>query len=89
VRGDVRADRATSEEDNMTTSIDHDLHQQRWRIPFFLWEEHRAHLLGAIPYVLLLLCPVVHLFMHRGRGGHSGHHQHESTSSRMDERRTP
>jgi uncharacterized membrane protein YkvI len=86
----------------MTTSIDHDLHQQRWRIPywlgacvflvvagFFLWVEHRAHLLGAIPYVLLLLCPVVHLFMHRGRGGHSGHHQHESTSSRMDERRTP
>lgn len=46
---------------------------------FFLWEEHRAHLLGALPYLLLLLCPVVHLFMHRGHGGHG--HQHGSTAS--------
>ena len=37
---------------------------------FFLWEEHRAHILGALPYVLLLLCPIVHLFMHRGHAGH-------------------
>ena len=36
---------------------------------FFLWEEHRAHILGAVPYVLLLLCPIVHLLMHRGHGG--------------------
>lgn len=40
---------------------------------FFLWEEHRAHLLGAVPYVLLLLCPAIHLFMHRGHNGHAGH----------------
>jgi Protein of unknown function (DUF2933) len=38
---------------------------------FFLWEEHKAHLLGALPYVLLLLCPLLHLF-HGGHGGHSG-----------------
>ena len=37
---------------------------------FFLWEEHRAHILGALPYVLLLLCPFVHFFMHRGHGEH-------------------
>ena len=50
--------------------------REPWRLPawlglclflaiaaFFLWEEHRAHLLGALPYVLLLLCPVIHLFM--------------------------
>lgn len=37
---------------------------------FFLWEEHRAHILGAVPYVLVLLCPLIHLFMHRGHGGH-------------------
>ena len=41
---------------------------------FFLWEEHRAHLLGMIPYALLLLCPVVHMFMHRGHGGHGQRH---------------
>jgi len=36
---------------------------------FFLWEEHKAHLLGALPYVLLLACPLMHLF-HGGHGGH-------------------
>ena len=56
---------------------------------FFLWEEHRAHLLGALPYVLLLLCPIVHLFMHRGHGGHGGHHGHAPARTGVDERRTP
>ena len=42
---------------------------------FFLWTEHRAHLLGVLPYVVLLLCPLIHLFMHRGHGGHGGHHE--------------
>ena len=40
---------------------------------FFLWEEHRAHFLGAVPYVLLLLCPLIHLFMHRGHEHHGDH----------------
>lgn len=45
---------------------------------FFLWEEHRAHIFGALPYVLLLLCPLVHMFMHRGHGSHgSGGSGHE------------
>ena len=39
---------------------------------FFLITEHRAHVLGALPYVLLLLCPILHLFMH-GRHGHAHH----------------
>jgi hypothetical protein len=39
---------------------------------FFLWEEHRAHLLGILPYLLLAACPIVHLFMHHG---HKGHHR--------------
>jgi len=41
---------------------------------FFLWEEHKAHLLGALPYVLLLLCPLLHLF-HGGHGGTDGQHK--------------
>jgi hypothetical protein len=40
---------------------------------FFLITEHTAHVLGAVPYLILLLCPVLHFFMHRGHGGH-GHH---------------
>lgn len=39
---------------------------------FFLLSEHRAHALGILPYVLLLLCPVLHLFGHGGHGRHSG-----------------
>lgn len=34
------------------------------------WEQHRAHILGAVPYLLLLACPLMHLFGHRGHGGH-------------------
>jgi hypothetical protein len=37
---------------------------------FFLWAEHRAHLLGALPWLLLAACPLMHLFMHGGHGGH-------------------
>lgn len=39
---------------------------------FFLWTEHRAHLLGALPFLILLACPLMHLFMHGSHGGH-GH----------------
>ena len=42
---------------------------------FFLWTEHRAHLLGALPWLLALACPLMHLLMHR-RHGH-GHHASE------------
>jgi len=37
---------------------------------FFLITEHTAHVLGALPYLILLLCPVLHFFMHRGHGRH-------------------
>lgn len=36
---------------------------------FFLFTEHRAHLFGVLPYLLLLACPLMHLFH-----GHGGHH---------------
>jgi hypothetical protein len=47
---------------------------------FFLWEEHKVHLLGALPYVLLLLCPLLHIF-HGGHGGQRAqpeNHKHNS-----------
>ena len=37
-----------------------------------LTTEHRAHLLGVLPWLLLLACPFLHLFMHGGHGGHGG-----------------
>lgn len=30
--------------------------------------EHRVHLLGVLPWLILLACPLMHLFMHRGHG---------------------
>jgi len=44
---------------------------------FFLWTEHRAHLLGALPYVLFLLCPLMHLF-HGRHGGHGDGDEHRN-----------
>ena len=41
---------------------------------YFLLSEHRAHFLGALPYLLLLACPLMHIFMHGGHG--SGHGEH-------------
>ena len=37
---------------------------------FYLLTEHRAHFLGALPWLILLLCPLMHIFMHHGHGGH-------------------
>lgn len=39
-----------------------------------LFTEHRAHLLGILPYLVLLACPLMHLFMHHGHGGHGHNH---------------
>ncbi|MEJ5989075.1 DUF2933 domain-containing protein [Ramlibacter sp. PS3R-8] len=40
---------------------------------YLYFSDHRAHFLGALPFLLLLACPLMHLFMHRGRGGHDSH----------------
>ena len=41
---------------------------------FFLFSEHRVHALGWLPLILLLACPLLHMFMHGSHGGHSGGH---------------
>ena len=42
---------------------------------YFLLTEHLAHVIGALPILLLLACPLMHVFMHggHGHGGHGGH----------------
>ena len=37
---------------------------------FYLATEHTAHLLGALPFLLFLACPLMRLFMHHGHGKH-------------------
>lgn len=38
---------------------------------YFLLVEHQQHVWPYLPYLILLACPVMHLFMH---GGHGHHH---------------
>ena len=40
---------------------------------YFLFTEHRAHVFSGIAYLLLLACPLVHLF---GHGGHGAPREH-------------
>jgi len=39
---------------------------------FLLLSGHRAHFLGFLPWLLLLACPLMHVFMHHGHGAHAG-----------------
>lgn len=48
---------------------------------FFLFAEHRAHLFGVLPYLLLLACILIHLFGHGGHGEQKGHEGHRHSDS--------
>lgn len=39
---------------------------------FYLAREHYGHISQLLPYAILLLCPLMHLFGHH-HGGHSHH----------------
>lgn len=48
---------------------------------YLLWTEHSAHISLAIPYLpwlILLACPLLHIFMHSGHG-------HEKHGKSIDE----
>ena len=42
----------------------------------FVW--HGAHVAVALPFLLLLACPLIHVFMHGGHGPHHGAVKHDS-----------
>lgn len=45
---------------------------------YFLIKEHAAHIGQNWVYLILLLCPLMHFFMHGSHGGHGGHgHNHD------------
>jgi hypothetical protein len=41
---------------------------------YLLWT-HTGHVLSALPYALLLACPLLHIF---GHGHRHGHHRHNA-----------
>ena len=53
---------------------------------FYLLTEHTAHVFGYLPYVLILLCPLMHIFMHGGHGGGGDEHAGHQASSEEDRR---
>lgn len=58
----------------------------RWILPgfaliagYFLVTEHRAHVVQYLPFLLVLACPLLHLF--HGHGGHGGHEEKDKKGS--------
>lgn len=49
---------------------------------FFLVTEHRAHLYGALPFLLILACPLMHLF--HGHGSHGGPDRSGGSAENVD-----
>ena len=47
---------------------------------FYLLREHWGHVAGLWPYLLLLACPLMHLF--HGHGGHRHHTGQQRTDHR-------
>ncbi|WP_081716637.1 DUF2933 domain-containing protein [Asticcacaulis sp. AC460] len=46
---------------------------------FLIYKGHGLHLLGFLPWLLILACPLMHIFMHGGH--HGGHHPHSNEES--------
>ncbi|WP_373296192.1 DUF2933 domain-containing protein [Marinobacter zhanjiangensis] len=51
-----------------------------------LWGEHKVHVLGALPWLILLLCPLMHIFMHGSHGHGGGHAGHQHGPAKDDHR---
>lgn len=67
----------------------HQLNQESWStryrwvtniglviLIYFLLIEHREHVFPLLPYLFLLACPFMHMFMHGGHS-HGGHSQNK------------
>jgi hypothetical protein len=53
---------------------------------YFLVTEHWAHIVPFLPWLLLLACPLMHVFMHHGHGGHRNDtHRDVSSDDRPNE----
>ena len=52
---------------------------------FFIVAEHRAHLIPYLPWLLLAACPLMHVFMHHGHGGH----RHRGGNDDSERQRNP
>ena len=54
-------------------------------IGYFLITEHRAHVIQYLPFLLLLACPLMHMF--HGHGGHGSHGGDSPEDKKADEQK--
>lgn len=47
---------------------------------------HQQHVFAALPFLVILACPLMHLFMHGGHGGH-GHRHGDGIKQPNEERK--
>lgn len=51
-------------------------------IAYYLWSEHRAHVIQFLPFVFILACPLMHFLIHRS---HQRDRQHMNENSHSNE----
>jgi len=44
-------------------------------VGYWVYSYHLEHAMGILPYAILLLCPLMHIFMHHGHGHNHGNHE--------------
>lgn len=54
----------------------------------WLWPKHHGHLAVVLPYLVLLACPLMHLFHHHGHQDHASSSGAQDTNSERDGSRT-
>ncbi|HNP51238.1 Protein of unknown function [Nitrosomonas aestuarii] len=52
-------------------------------VGYWIYTYHWEHALGFLPYTILLLCPLMHIFMH-GNHGHGGNGDYENPKNNQD-----
>ena len=56
-------------------------------VAFYLLAEHTAHVYRFLPYLFVLACPLMHVFMHHGHGHGHGNSQDQPRSSANEQHR--
>jgi hypothetical protein len=53
---------------------------------YFLLTQHLTHVFFTLPFLLLLACPLMHVFMHHSRGRHKDGEGKREDSGKSDQR---
>jgi hypothetical protein len=78
---DMRSDHSANDHPPSGSDLEAPMHPSRWKrnlalavfaaaSAYFLLTEHYAHTMQALPWLVFLACPLMHVFMHRGHGSH-------------------